>query len=97
MRLTPAIAAAVGLFLTAMVGQAAAEPKIYAYPSSANYCPTGLQPITISGVICCGTPNQPMTYAEVKSHPVVRRHRVATPRRSARVPCPEGTKGCSYN
>jgi len=32
--------------------QVSAEPKIYAYPASANFCPAGLQPVTISGVIC---------------------------------------------
>ena len=102
MRLTTALAAAVGLFSAAIAGEVSAELKIYAYPSSANFCPAGLRPITISGVICCGTPNQTMTYAEVKAHPVVRRQPVvkarhAAPRRSARVPCPVGAKGCSYD
>ena len=108
MRLTTALAAAVGLFSATLAGEVSAEPKVYAYPSSANFCPAGLQPITISGVICCGTPNQTMTYAEVQAHPVVRRQhavrtqhvvkvRHSTPRRSARVPCPVGVKGCSYD
>ena len=102
MRLTTALAAAVGLFSATLAGEVSAEPKVYAYPSSANFCPDGLQPITISGVICCGTPNQTMTYAEVQAHPVVRRQHVvkarhSTPRRSARVPCPAGAKGCSYD
>lgn len=100
MRLTTAIAAAVGLLSAGLAGQASAEPKVYAYPSSANYCPAGLQPVTLGGAIGCGTPNQPMTYAEVKAHPVVYRHRhphrAVTLRRSARVPCPVGAKGCSY-
>ncbi len=30
---------------------------VYAYPSKANYCPAGLQPVTVGGVICCGVPN----------------------------------------
>lgn len=99
MRLPTAIAVGAGLYLAALVpGQAAAQPKIYAYPSSANYCPAGLQPVTISGVICCGTPNQSMTYAQVKAHPAPRPvHRVATPRRSARAHCPVGVKGCTYD
>lgn len=25
--------------------------------SGANYCPEGLQPVMVGGVICCGTPN----------------------------------------
>ncbi len=100
MRLTTTIAAAVGLLSAGLAGQASAEPKVYAYPSSANCCPAGLQPVTLGGAIGCGTPNQPMTYAEVKAHPVVHRHphrhRAAAMRRSARVPCPVGAKGCSY-
>jgi hypothetical protein len=100
MRLTTAIAAAIGLLSAGLAGQVSAEPKLYAYPSSANYCPAGLQPVTLGGAIGCGTPNQPMTYAEVKAHPVVHRHphrhRTAALRRSARVPCPVGAKGCSY-
>ena len=99
MRLTTAIAAAIGLLSAGLAGQVSAEPKLYAYPSSANYCPAGLQPVTLGGAIGCGTPNQPMTYAEVKAHPVVHRHRhphrAVTLRRSARVPCPGGAKGCS--
>ena len=58
-------------------------PRVYAYGGVANYCPAGLQPVTINGVICCGTPNQGITYQQAKSHPhpVVRRHvhRVARP------------------
>jgi hypothetical protein len=100
MRLTTAFAAAVGLLSAGLAGPVSAEPKVYAYPSSANYCPAGLQPVTLGGAIGCGTPNQPMTYAEVKAHPVVHRHRhphrAVTLRRSARVPCPAGAKGCSY-
>ncbi len=102
MRLTTAIAAGAGLFIATLApGQVAAQPKIYAYPSGANYCPAGLQPITISGVICCGTPNQSMTYAQVKAHPAPRAkrhvHRVVKPRRSARAHCPVGAKGCTYD
>ncbi|MEZ5675688.1 hypothetical protein SAMN06265173_1502 [Thalassovita litoralis] len=66
-------------------------PRIYPYPASANYCPAGLQPITIDGVICCGTPNQSMTYQQAKAAPGPRTYRPA--RRSGMV-CPEGEKGC---
>lgn len=47
---------------------------IWAYPSSANYCPAGLQPVRIGGVICCGTP----THTGYRDHPVVA-HRPAAP------------------
>lgn len=32
------------------------EIAIWAYPSKDNYCPAGLQPVVIGGVICCGNP-----------------------------------------
>ena len=44
---------------------------IWAYPSQENYCPAGLQPITINGVICCGTP----THTGYREHSVQRRHK----------------------
>lgn len=75
---------------------AQAQPKVYAVPSKVNYCPAGLQPITIDGVICCGTPNQTMSYNQMKAHPVARKkvHRAKTVRRVAQTYCPEGMKGC---
>jgi hypothetical protein len=36
--------------------------RIYAYPTASNYCPAGLQPVTINGVICCGVPTASGTY-----------------------------------
>ena len=63
--------------LTALTAPAFAEvytPNIYAYPTHENFCPAGLQPVTINGTICCGTPNQHITYQQAMSHPVVRRH-----------------------
>jgi hypothetical protein len=69
-------------------------PKIYAYPSKHNFCPAGLQPITISGVICCGTPNQSMTYQQVMAHPVPKKkHRHMHKTRHVET-CREGEKGC---
>ncbi len=71
-------------------------PKIYAVRSSANYCPNGLQPITIDGVICCGTPNQSVSYQSMKAHPVVRKVRARRVNRAptSRIVCPVGEKGC---
>jgi len=68
----------------------AQEAKIYPYATSVNYCPSGLQPITLNGVICCGQPNQSMSYQQVMRHHT--RARKYTARTSS---CPEGTKGCS--
>ncbi|MDJ0824716.1 MAG: hypothetical protein QNJ16_04365 [Rhodobacter sp.] len=32
------------------------DMAVYAYPAKANYCPAGLQPVVVGGVICCGEP-----------------------------------------
>ena len=75
--------------------QASAEAKIYPY-HGANYCPAGLQPVTISGVICCGKPNQHINYSQALAHPVKKRHqRKHRSAHSATAHCPAGTKGCS--
>jgi len=70
-------------------------PKIYAYESHANYCPAGLQPVTINGAICCGTPNQSQSYQQALRHPVKHKKTYST-HRSARayLDCPAGVKGC---
>lgn len=94
MRLTTGALAGFGLMMaTFMPAQVAAEAKIYPFASGANYCPAGLQPITISGVICCGVPNQHMSYQQALAHPV--KKRVRYHKRSARPSCPVGTKGCT--
>ena len=76
-----------------MATGAQAEPRIYPYASATNYCPNGLQPITINGVICCGTPNQSVSYQQAMAHPV-RAARKGMVRRVASTYCPEGEKGC---
>ena len=53
------------------------------YPAAANYCPWGLQPVEMGGVICCGTPNT--------SEPSYNR----SGSRGYGNSCPEGSKGCS--
>ncbi|CUH67669.1 hypothetical protein TG4357_03140 [Thalassovita gelatinovora] len=79
------------LSLAALLPAAAqAEPRIYAYDSPANYCPQGLQPIQINGVICCGTPNQPVSYQSMMRENSTRRSTY----RASRAICPEGQKGC---
>jgi len=82
----------------ALIGTAAmAEgPKIYPYASKDNYCPNGLQPITISGVICCGTPTTDQSYQSTMAHPTSKKHykkKYVHKARSADT-CAEGTKGC---
>ena len=74
---------------------AAQGPKIYAYGASANYCPSGLQPITMNGVICCGQPNQSQSYQQVMRHPVKKVRHVKRARQTRAVDtCAEGVKGC---
>ncbi|MDF1853993.1 hypothetical protein [Pseudooceanicola sp.] len=51
----------------------AMDAKLYPYQASANYCPAGLQPIVLGGVICCGVPNQSVSYTSMKQHPVSQR------------------------
>lgn len=97
MRLMTGALTGLGLTLaTLMPAQVAADAKIYAYPA-ANYCPAGLQPITISGVICCGQPNQHVTYSQMMAHPVAKKkhYKVRHVVRSARPSCQPGTKGCA--
>lgn len=88
MRITASLAAAALAAFTALPA-AADGPRLYPVPTNANFCPPGLQPITIDGSICCGRPNTNVTWYYMKKHPVQRA--VYTPRRSS---CPEGTKGC---
>ncbi len=74
---------------------AAGGPKIYAYDAGANYCPSGLQPITMNGVICCGQPNQNQSYQQVMRHPVPKKRHVTRLRHSRVIDtCAEGVKGC---
>ncbi len=105
MRLTTAAMAGFGLMMaTLMPAQVAAEAKIYPY-HGANYCPAGFQPVQINGVICCGKPNQHMSYSQMLAHPMPKKRHVrkATHRHthkkrvvySARAHCPVGEKGCS--
>jgi hypothetical protein len=61
-----------------MAAPAAADAKLFPYPA-ANYCPSGLQPIQMGGVICCGVPNQAGTYSDYMRHPVAQRKRYYKP------------------
>ena len=68
------IAAACLVGLMVLAGSAAAmDAKTFAYPAKANYCPQGLQPIQMGGVICCGVPNQKGTYSQYMAHPATTR------------------------
>lgn len=68
MRTKTVLTIAAGLLALTTLG-ANAEPRIYPHHGE-NFCPAGLQPITISGVICCGKPNQTVSYQAMKRTPV---------------------------
>ncbi len=83
---------AMGLFiLGATPVLADGGPRVYAYTGVANYCPSGLQPISINGIICCGSPNQSVSYQAMQSRPLRRARRYVQSMPS----CPVGTKGCN--
>ncbi len=75
------VLAGLGLALVAAVPAAAASdgPTIYVYPSAVNYCPTGLQPIALNGVICCGVPTTTQTWDQVMRHPATSSRRASYP------------------
>ena len=93
MKTTRYIAAGIAL---AVLGSAAGagEVKIYPYGSSENYCPNGLQPIAINGVICCGNPNVSQSYQQVMAHPAPKKKVRRVYKTRAADTCPEGVKGC---
>ena len=51
------------------------DMAVWAYPSKANYCPAGLQPVVVGGVVCCGTP----THYGYQSHPAPKPRKVHKP------------------
>lgn len=95
MRFTKVIAAAAAVTLMGAVSSMA-QPKIYAYHSSHNFCPAGLQPVTMNGEICCGRPNQGISYQQVMSHPVAKAKKTYV-RHVRKADCPVGTKGCTFD
>lgn len=67
--------------------------KIYPHHGE-NFCPAGLQPVTISGVVCCGQPNQNISYQQAKMTAAPRK---VVKRYKAQSNCTVGTKGCTYD
>ena len=78
-------AALIGTLLTAapalawtenMTQPATNDMAVWAYQgTSANYCPAGLQPVVVGGVVCCGAP----THVGYQSHPPAPRRKVYKP------------------
>lgn len=59
---------------------------VYPYASGENYCPEGLQPVTVDGTVSCGKPTTDVTY-----------QRATAARGGSRTSggnCPIGVKGC---
>ncbi len=74
------------------------EGNVYRVPSKSNYCPAGLQPVTISGEISCGSPNVGIMYQQMMAHPQpssVKKKRRVINYQSASPSCAVGVKGCS--
>lgn len=78
-------------------GDATNDPNsgavIFPY-KAANNCPAGLQPVSVGGVICCGTPNAGRYYVDRAGG-----HRKKVHHKRAHAPrsyAPEGTKGVVY-
>ncbi len=71
----------------ANIQQSSSEIPVPIYPTGAsvNYCPAGLQPVSVDGTVSCGTPTSEMTYAQAKATPY---------RRSGYSSCIPGAKGC---
>jgi hypothetical protein len=88
MRLSLTLAAGLALLAAPSLAQTA----VYAFESKQNFCPAGLQPVTISGTICCGVPNKPQSYQQAMRHPVAKHYSHRTVMRART--CPEGVKGC---
>jgi hypothetical protein len=92
MRILPTLATGLTLAVLSATAPLAQEARVYAVPSKANYCPAGLQPVTIDGTVSCGVPNQSVSYRQNQRHPFpARTHRTY----SARANCVIGEKGCS--
>ena len=82
-----AVAATIGV----AEGPASADSlTYYPYHTNTNYCPAGLQPIVMAGVISCGSPNTHMTWQQVMHHPTPVSQHAA----SKQLVCQEGEKGC---
>ena len=71
------------------VPAASSDVRIYPYATAVNYCPAGLQPVVLNGVICCGRPTVHQSYQQVMRHPVQVQRVV-----DYRSTCREGEKGC---
>lgn len=84
--------------LVALPFAASAEPRVYAYTTAENFCPSGQQPVSINGMICCGVPNQSISYQTAMRHGGgVKRSTSMTKTSTPGAICPEGEKGCFTN
>ena len=90
MRILSSLATLTALCVAA-VPAAADSMKYYPYHGK-NFCPAGLQPISMGGVICCGTPNTQVTYRQMMRHPSPVHHTPASHDKGK--VCVEGEKGC---
>ena len=90
MRILSSLATLTALSVAA-VPAAADSMKYYPYHGK-NFCPAGLQPISMGGVICRGTPNTHVTYRQMMRLPGPVHHTPASHDKGK--VCVEGEKGC---
>jgi hypothetical protein len=93
-------AAAAAFALTGATAQAEGHsgmPIVQAY-NGPNYCPAGLQPIVVGGVVCCGTPNTAGYYEFTPgvAKRVTRTARVHRPASQPSAVAVEGQKGVIF-
>lgn len=96
MRIKVLFSVAAGLLVMGTAPMMAQSAPAYPYATSENYCPSGLQPIVMGGVVCCGTPTRSVSYQSMMRHPVTKVRKIVrrasyAPRRAV---CPVGEKGC---
>jgi hypothetical protein len=91
MRVHMGLIAAVAALCLSGAEVSAKELNYWPYATKHNFCPPGLQPVTAGGIICCGKPNQHITYQQAMRHPTATVTRVRHVRADD---CPAGAKGC---
>ena len=71
-------------FATPVIAAGTDPVVVYPYANTVNYCPAGLQPVTVDGTVSCGTPTTNVTYQQA----------TAANGGYSSGTCRAGTKGC---
>lgn len=76
-------------------GTATQNVSIHPY-GGPNYCPIGLQPVVVNGVICCGQPTSNVSYQQMMRHPMPKKAKRAHYQRSRLPRAVTGVKGVQW-